>query len=372
MIFLALFFLQSLPALAAAKQPSPKMSWKLSYTAKLGVSYDETVLPRTGNTHKPEPSIIADGSGGFSSQWQKGRNFFKAGYNLRFKKYNKVWERDSHDHRLELKCRIFPTNRLQLNFSDRFTRLEDTGGEADESISVLSTYNDNYLTSNVTYRLAKKITLKGAFTNQTRDYKERVTHDWFTVGTAYEIGWQPRSNGRWTLQYKFKYLDITGEEQSKSHEVLAGYAVKLPLKLDFDLRVGILNIQEGPSLEPAGEVRISRRWDKAKIAFRWKREATVSSGASRVVRRDFVSILPSYRFNNNTKILGTMTYLLQKSVNDYLTDITTWRFGFRLQQRITKSFSINVNYTYVNQDVRGQNGVPLNGNIVGLGLTASF
>jgi len=370
------------PEKAAKKQPPkkaekkqkpapPPVKWDWHPSLSTGTAYDQTVVPRVGNTREPVDTFVSYISPGLQFRRQRGPNYQDLQYRFDARFYEEMPERDSLSHGLSFLWNERPSANWGWRFSDRFLYLQDTGGQADEAITRLTTYYSNTIQLDGDAALAEKWKLLSGMGYEIREYDDPIRADWYTLAPEWGVEW--RANGdRYSLRHEFKYLDIEEGVDEETHRVLAGYATELPLKLRLDLRAGILYFRSTDNVDPAAYVRLFRSWGKVRASLGYERSASVSTGSYLVVRRDYASFVPSWSVAKNTTLSGSVTWLYQKSMASDLTDIVTWRSGVAVNQQFTKWLSGNLAYTYVDQTSDGRSGLTLHGSIISAGITARY
>jgi hypothetical protein len=353
------------------KPPKPKASWQYHPSLGLTVAYDETLYPRIGSTRDPEASFVTTVAPGIQVRRQQGRNYADLRYNFYARFYEEMRERDSQSHSLNFTWYERPSNTWGWRFYDRFTYLDDVGGAADDEVTTLITYADNVAQLDGDVQLAKEWKLLAGMAYHVRDNQDPIRADWYTLSPKWGLEWKP-DGGRWTLNHDFKYLDIEQGEDERTHRILAGHATKLPWNLSLDVRLGVLYFESVGEVDPAGLVNLYRRWPKVRASLRYERSASVSTGTSRVVRRDYLSFVPTWTVVKNTSLSGRLSVLYQKSTASELIDTTTWRSGVSLHQRLNKYLTGALTYTYVDQHADGTSGLDLHGSIIAASLTARY
>lgn len=355
------------PALSSAESP-----WSFGSRLRLETCYDETVLPRSGPDRDAASAFCTMLGLGLQMRYRRTADRVDLRYDGRLRQYEEIEERDSMMHRVTGRWIRSLDSGLTLRLDERVTYREDTGGENDESITRPATYLGTATAFGITGRIAKRWQPSLRLATETRSYADTSIDNWYTLTPSAEIAYIQNRDCRWTLKHEFSYLSVEKEDRERTHRVLAGYVCTLPYKLRFDVRAGILAWGDRTTTDPAGSVSVSRRWSKASLSLRWRRTASVSSGSGRVVRRDYLLVQPTYRLTPKTRALGRVSMVIQESLDDDRTDTTTWRSGLVLRRDLLKRVTADLAYTYVDQTVRGRSGRALSGNIVSVGMTASF
>jgi len=359
---------------AGSRVGETKPTWECLPRASLAVRYDETALPRTGRNRTALHTMCTTITPGVTLRQRSGPDRLDLKYDLRATMYDEMENRDALVHYAGLIWRKRLNPSVTTTVNERFTYSVDSGGEQDEAITRVSTYANSRLKLGVDARAGKEKDWRwlANLGHERRAYDDDRYSNWYTVNPTLGVEWRLSKSCRLTVRQETKYLTIEDRDSERTHRTLAGYACQLPWNLRFDARAGLLTLDDGSRTDPAGSLRLSRRWKKADLSLRWERDASVSTGNSRVVRRDYLVVQPRYRINPETQAFGRISLVEQESVDDDRTDTTTWRSGVTVRRKLTDDLSADLGYTYVDQEVNGKYGTPLSGNIVSIGLRATF
>ena len=361
-------------ALTTVSKPSrgAPPTWDLQSKLRLSLCYDETAIPRTGRDRSPVDSACTTVEPGIALKRRSGPDLIDMRYRLRAKMYEELSSRDAQAHYATLawRKRVLPQTTLSVN--DRFAYSLDSGGEQDEAVTRPTTYTNNKLKLAMETRTGETWRWLVDVVHERRLYDDHYFDNWYTISPTVGVEWRSTQHCRLSLRQELKHLSIEDADPERTRRTLAGYACRLPWNLDFDIRAGVLTLDDGTNTEPAGYVRFSRRWKKGALSVKWDRSTSISSGNARVVRRDYLVVQPRYRLTAKTQASARVGLVVQDSVGDDYTDTTTGRSGVTVRRTLARGISADVGYTYVDQNVRGRSGTPLSGSIVSMGVTAAF
>lgn len=357
-----------------AKNESAPPAMKRRFTPYVGLalSYDQTILPRTGNRNEVAESLVMDVRGGATWRfWRKG-DMRIARYDFSSRYYDEVRERDAMNHRLTGIWRRTLDPDWGMRLTERLTYRSDTGGEEDENIRRFSTYTDNRFGVDLDRRIGDRWKTYFGVEHELREYVDGGYDDWNTVSPYAEIERRVQKRGRVSLRYESKYLNVEESESEWTRRILAGYVTPLPWKLRLDAGIGVLMLDGEGATDPAGRVTLSRNWRKLRLNLRWNRSASVSTTSSQVVRRDYLVFTPRWILTPKLQLIGRVVYVNQQSLDNDRTDTVTWRSGLTLRRKLNDWLAGDFTYTYVDQDADGRSGTSLSGGIIRMGLNARF
>lgn len=346
--------------------------WDMKSRLRLSLCYDETAVPRTGSDHTTVDTMCTTVAPGVTLRRADGSDLIDLGYDFRASIYEKLSNRDLYTHRgrVLVRQRMFPA--VTGTVDEKFTYSFDSGGEQDEAIARPSTYADNEMRLGLNADFSDRVCGLLEVNHEKRVYADHYFDNWSTVSPGIGVEWQAGRTGRLSLRQEFKHLNVENSRNAQTREALFGYACALPWELKFDVQTGILTLDDHSNTDPSGSIRLSKRWPRANVTVRWEREASVSSGTSRVIRRDHIAVQPGYLLGAGTEAVGRISLVEEQSIDDDCTDTTTWRSGVALCRKLTEFLTADLGYTYVDQDSRGSSGTTLCGSIISIGLAAVF
>ena len=356
---------------SAKKENPPPFKLPFQLYGSTSLSYDETVIPRSDSRETADILIKRFRVGGNYSR-RMGNSYLRLNYNLTTKSYQDLEERDSVDHRASLYWSQKINDKLSWNFSNYYAYLQDTGGEADETISSILTYRQNIARFSTLYKFTRKLELQLDVRNLVRNYEEPGRNDYRTTTPAWQIGWKPGKKVKWTFRHEYEMIHVETQEVVEYNTFLVGFSMPIPLEMHLQASVGTLFGRHFRTLDPTVRIDLTRKMGKLSLRTRWNRSIAVSTNRSELTRRDTFSFNPQYRLTPETRLSGNLSYIMSKSLDNGRTNTQTLRTGVELRRELTKWLSMELKYTYVDQQARGTSGQTLSGSIVTVGLNAKY
>jgi len=346
-------------ALLAAEEPR----WRLSSALQLQSTYDETMLQRV-SPRDNQPTMISS----LTPSLRLSCDELTVDYSLRMKQYNSIPSRNSLNHlgRFSYQTDIF---NWKMHLSDSISHMEDSGGEADESISQPQSYLYNRALLRLSGPLKEKA-IKLQIGVDHRDYEHRRKRDWMAIKPSWEVG-MAHGVGQFTLRHDYSYNEVDTREAVESHLLLAGYDHKINGSVTMDVRGGALLFSDFGVADPAWRVTVTHKTGALSTSVHWSRSAAMSS-TSQLVRRDLFRLQPIYTFENGLRLAGSASMIYSESLDNDRTDTLTARTGVDLSKTLRKGVTGTLTYSYVDQDARGSRGYDLHGSIVSMRLSVKY
>ena len=167
-------------------------------------------------------------------------------------------------------------------------------------------------------------------------------------------------------------IHVETQEVVEYNTFLVGFSMPIPLEMHLQASVGTLFGRHFRTLDPTVRIDLTRKMGKLSLRTRWNRSIAVSTNRSELTRRDTFSFNPQYRLTPETRLSGNLSYIMSKSLDNGRTNTQTLRTGVELRRELTKWLSMELKYTYVDQQARGTSGQTLSGSIVTVGLNAKY
>lgn len=343
--------------------------WEFDTSLEARIRYDDALLPRSGSRETQE-SLVRIITPAVSLQRELGDHLLRAGYRASMSSYQELPSRDAIDHGLRLSLgKSWDGRRWQL--SESFSWREDTGGEADDTITRVSTYAHNRVGISYSQPIDTPTTLRLSLAHELRDYSSDSYRDWHSIEPRWELGHQLNRRDRLEFEHTYRYYAVEERMALETNRVLVGYSRKLSSSCSINAGVGGLLFADFALVDPAWRVQFLARHASGSLGLSWDRSATIASVNSEIVRRDRFRLSPEVPLTDSMSLAGDVTVVHSQSPESGRVDTLSTYYGLSLRKELSERFRADLSYRHVDQEARGI-GRSVTGNSVELAFRAAF